>query len=489
MTRAVSAAGWVLLAFAGPILANTGQVNFAIGNVVVTDDKGQSRVVGKGTEVRTGDRITSGADGRAQIRFSDGAFVSLQPNTDFEIKSYHYEDRTDGSESAIFGLFKGALRTVTGLVGRVNRGRYQISTPTATIGIRGTGGLIQVNGDGSTLVVGTSGIWTLSNNGGTLEIPAGTSGFAGNPNIAPRPTTEQPVLPPSQAPQQPTAILQGETRDPGGGLATLPIVPLASGSGYMVGFVQGDATSGSAATLNAPADAVFDTAGRLTQFTVDPALQNTAPFGTVFSIFFVCDCLPGQVQNTFALAGMHADFGTDGVLAWGRWIGDVVVTTNNLGTVSTSTTTLSDNQGLHYVVGLPTSVSALPAGGAFTYNMIGATHPTFTDGLAAPGTLTAATFTGDFSAMTVDVKVSATAGGADYTGTASQLPIRAISATNNGAVFTGTGTGTGTGCPNGCGFGVAGFFAGNAATRAGINYGFGNTAQGSNLVGAAALAR
>src|SRR5438105_10235791 len=98
-------------------------------------------------ELGSGDKISTGADGRVQIRFSDGAYVSLQPNTEFEIKSYHYEGKTDGTESAIFGLFKGALRTVTGFVGRVNRNRYQISTPTATIGIRGTGGLGQVNND------------------------------------------------------------------------------------------------------------------------------------------------------------------------------------------------------------------------------------------------------------------------------------------------------------------------------------------------------
>src|SRR5581483_7581148 len=237
--------GLISAAFAQHALANTGRVDFTVGSVTLTTPGGQVQPLAKGAEIGSGDRIVSGSDGRAQIRFSDGAYVSVQPNSEFDIKEYRFNGNTDGSESAIFGLFKGALRTVTGLVGRVNRNKYQISTPTATIGIRGTGGLIQVNGDGSTLVVGTSGIWTLSNNGGTLEIPAGMSGFAGNPNIAPRPTTEQPVLPPSQAPQQPTAILQGETRDPGGGLATLPIVPLASGSGYMVGLVQGDATSGS----------------------------------------------------------------------------------------------------------------------------------------------------------------------------------------------------------------------------------------------------
>src|SRR2546428_6111682 len=184
-------------ALAAAALANTGHVDFAIGNVVVTEASGRAHALLKGAEVGSGDKIASGADGRAQIRFSDGAYVSLQPNTEFDIKEYRYSGKTDGTESALFGLFKGAMRTVTGLVGRANKSRYRIATPTATIGIRGTGGLIQVNNDGSTLVIGTSGIWSLTNNGGSIDVPAGAAGIAGtNPNAPPTPTTPGTVVRP-----------------------------------------------------------------------------------------------------------------------------------------------------------------------------------------------------------------------------------------------------------------------------------------------------
>src|SRR5712691_12224676 len=166
----------VSAAFSNPALANTGKVDFAIGNVTVTGLDGRGQPLTKGSEVKSGDKIVSSVDGRAQIRFSDGAYVSLQPNTEFDINEYRYSGKTDGTESALFGLFKGAMRTVTGFVGRANKSRYRIITATATIGIRGTGGLIQVNNDGSTLVIGTSGIWTLSNKGGTIDIP----GIGGN---------------------------------------------------------------------------------------------------------------------------------------------------------------------------------------------------------------------------------------------------------------------------------------------------------------------
>src|SRR3954470_15781994 len=165
-------------AFAGEAAAVAGWVDFSSGAATVSDAQGRQRAVSKGDNLDKGDTIRTGATGRAQIRFSDGSYVSLQPNTEFAIKDYNFEGKTDGSERGLFGLAKGAMRTVTGLIGRVNRNRYQITTPTATVGIRGTGGRIEVLNDGSTLIAGTSGIWTLSNPSGTLDVPAGTFGKA-----------------------------------------------------------------------------------------------------------------------------------------------------------------------------------------------------------------------------------------------------------------------------------------------------------------------
>src|SRR6266852_6258844 len=226
----------VSAAFSNPALANTGKVDFAIGNITVTGADGRGRPLTKGAEVKSGDKIVSSVDGRAQIRFSDGAYVSLQPNTEFDIRQYRYSGKTDGTESALFGLFKGAMRTVTGLVGRANKNRYQITTTTATIGIRGTGGLIAIGADGSTLVTGTSGIWTLTNKGGTIDIPAGTAGLAGaNVNVPPKPVDGIPVVPPPQSgPQQilPTIVQGDVVRTAGNAVSIRP----SSGPGRAVAF-------------------------------------------------------------------------------------------------------------------------------------------------------------------------------------------------------------------------------------------------------------
>src|SRR5262249_32954748 len=69
--------------------------------------------------------------------------------------------------------------------------------------------------------------------------------------------------------------------------------------------------------------------------------------------------------------------------AWGRWIGPVSITGNACEGV-TCNENYSENQGFHYVVGMPTMV--MPTIGTATYSVLGATRPTYADGSTAPGT-------------------------------------------------------------------------------------------------------
>jgi hypothetical protein len=459
----------VSAAFSNPALANTGKVDFTIGNVTVTGSDGRGRPLTKGAEVKSGDKILSSVDGRAQIRFSDGAYVSLQPNTEFDIKEYRYSGKTDGTESALFGLFKGAMRTVTGLVGRANKNRYQISTTTATIGIRGTGGLIAIGADGSTLVTGTSGIWTLSNKGGTIDIPAGTAGIAGaNVNVPPKPADGIPVVAPRQSapqalPPLPRTIVEGDVINPLGAPVSL-FPPLISGPGYELAGVAPFGAAAPTLPLGLYAtSAVFDSSGALTSFT--------------------------NGTTTLTLAGTQADFGTvDGVIAWGRWIGQINLTTGG----TTTSVNLSSNDGLHYVTGLPTPAASMPTGVIYTYDLIGATRPTLANASIAPGVLNSASLVGNFSTSQVSVNLSATAGGSTFTGSA------AGTITSSTFLATGTatalvGTGATLGCSSICSVNVNGFFSGTGATHAGIVYQIGTVIlpnfTPSTLVGAAALGR
>jgi hypothetical protein len=43
-----------------------------------------------------------------------------------------------GASRAVFRLLKGGFRAISGLIGKINHDEYQVTTPVATIGIRGT---------------------------------------------------------------------------------------------------------------------------------------------------------------------------------------------------------------------------------------------------------------------------------------------------------------------------------------------------------------
>jgi hypothetical protein len=127
----------ILVLLFSPAAWAAAHVAFAVGDVIAIDATGQSRSLSKGAELVEGDTVKT-QDGRAQLSFSDGGYVSLQPGSEFRIEEYRFEGRNDGSERGIFSLIKGGLRTITGLLGRNNRNSYRLRTPIATIGIRGT---------------------------------------------------------------------------------------------------------------------------------------------------------------------------------------------------------------------------------------------------------------------------------------------------------------------------------------------------------------
>jgi hypothetical protein len=447
----------VSAAFASEAGAVAGRTEFTIGGVTVARN-GVERPLTRGTELDNGDVVRTN-DGRAQIRFTDGAYVSLQPNTDFAIRDYRFENKTDGSERGFFGLVKGAMRTVTGLIGRVNRDRYQIVTPTATVGIRGTGGVIQVLQDGSTLVVGTSGIWSLTNPAGSIDVPAGVSGLSPtDPDDPPSQTTTQPTSGPTPLPPQEPVFVQGnEVDSSGGALIQTQFTPLVTGSGYAAALAYTLAIDGDLPFLDGgegsflSSDAVFDS-GLMTAIK-DPAFN-------------------GNIASATLAGGTHAEFATEGgVLAWGRWIGPVTVDDGSI-----LNENYGPNQGFHYVVGLPTPV--MPTNATATYTLLGATSPTFADGSVPPGTfsgkLTVEFFSGT-TEVTGDFGVSIAGRAYSWSSFGSTSSSRFSLSTQSIS-----------GCSQ-CSAQARGFFAGTAASHAGVSYRIDDF--GDTILGAAAFKR
>jgi hypothetical protein len=159
-----------------------GQVTMVTGEVSI-QTAGAGKPAGVGDALHAGDSIISGADGELQADLEDGGMIAVRPNSVFRIDGYRANG--DDEDSSVFSLLKGAVRSVTGFIGKVAPENYRINTPTATIGVRGTDHEVVVIDDASASgddVPGThdrvyEGRTILEADGRQLEIAAGQAGF------------------------------------------------------------------------------------------------------------------------------------------------------------------------------------------------------------------------------------------------------------------------------------------------------------------------
>lgn len=89
------------------ISAKAGGVNFLEGTVAIVRKAGTSGFLLKGDRLQIGDRVSTGADGKAEILLNPGSYLRLGGNAAFEFKTTSLDDlqiRLD-SGSAIFEVF------------------------------------------------------------------------------------------------------------------------------------------------------------------------------------------------------------------------------------------------------------------------------------------------------------------------------------------------------------------------------------------------
>ncbi|CAH0232808.1 hypothetical protein SRABI118_02513 [Massilia sp. Bi118] len=99
---------------------------------------GSVKVLGPKSEIENGDTLVSEKNTYAQIRFVDNSEITLKPGTTFRVENFNYDAGKPEADSASFDLVKGGLRSITGLLGKRNKEKFSLKTPSATIGIRGT---------------------------------------------------------------------------------------------------------------------------------------------------------------------------------------------------------------------------------------------------------------------------------------------------------------------------------------------------------------
>lgn len=138
-TTAIKGLLLAALLFAGSAWADVaGTVTHLSGPLVAKKPDGTVKVLAVKSEVESGDTLVSEKNTYAQVKFIDNSQVTLRPGTTFKIEKFAYDADKPDADKASFDLVKGGLRSVTGALGKRNKEKFELKTPSATIGIRGT---------------------------------------------------------------------------------------------------------------------------------------------------------------------------------------------------------------------------------------------------------------------------------------------------------------------------------------------------------------
>jgi hypothetical protein len=117
-----------------------GSVANATGEPMVT--RGDKRYsLAAGNEIFPGDVLQTGANSGLGVTFDDETTLTLGTNTTVSVSDYVYQ-KANTRSSAVIKVLRGTLAFIAGQVART--GDMKITTPTASLGIRGTTGIVDV---------------------------------------------------------------------------------------------------------------------------------------------------------------------------------------------------------------------------------------------------------------------------------------------------------------------------------------------------------
>jgi hypothetical protein len=371
--------------------------------------------------------------------------MSLQPHTEFKIEDFRFHGTQDGSETIVMHLLKGGLRTITGLIGHANRQNYKLHTHAATIGIRGTE--FSVRSTDTIEVFCAEGSILVQNETGTVPLNSGEGARIVSAQAVPSKTDQPPVLSPQASPatqvEEPVNPVQ-ENQTTVASTLTGVVDSLPPPSARLTGTFIGNWAASTAATSTP---------------VVDAHVSESVALDTVGNLVSFSEGIGGV--TTPGTSALVLD-GNDGNIAWGRWVGGLVVSTGSFAGADTSV------GPLHWVAGLPTP--NMPSGSA-TYAMIGATPASCIPGCTA--SLQSSSLDVSFDNNAVNLHMSLNVDGKNFSSSGNPIPL-----TISGAGFSGTGTLFMPSTTSSGNLSAAGFFSGDAAARAGLAYHFDKGNQG-----------
>lgn len=150
MTISGLSRGLVLFASVAAALTAPALAAVKVGEAVdiTVSVTGQDGAIAKGGAIHRDERIRTNASGVGAFRFDDGTKLAVGPNSSIVIDNYVYGGGSTVKKLTL-GATKGTLRWISG---KSDHSAYKITTPSGTLGVRGTAFDVYVGRNGVTAV-------------------------------------------------------------------------------------------------------------------------------------------------------------------------------------------------------------------------------------------------------------------------------------------------------------------------------------------------
>ncbi len=152
-----------------------------------------SRTLTVGSLVYIGDKVITGEKGGVRLHMVDEAVLDLRCFSIMVIEDYAINP---SNRRSILNLVQGSLRKITGQIGKMSDDVYELKTPVASIGVRGTEyalRVFQAKGCGGTVDAGDGlylevikGLVDVHNKTGTAVASKGDTIYVALPDAMPK---------------------------------------------------------------------------------------------------------------------------------------------------------------------------------------------------------------------------------------------------------------------------------------------------------------
>jgi len=122
-----------------PVLADPiGSVTALTGSLLVKRADGTIAILAANSPLQAGDTLASRKDTYARLDLADHSSVTLGSDTELIMERYSFDEARSQNNIAVLNLTRGRVHIVTALLGKRSADTFTLTTPSATIDIRGS---------------------------------------------------------------------------------------------------------------------------------------------------------------------------------------------------------------------------------------------------------------------------------------------------------------------------------------------------------------